>query len=259
MTTSRTATAKKVAKSSLSARVPPGGEVAKTGAGIARRIEAQIISDGWPVGQWLGSEPDLVEQYGVSRAAFREAVRLLEFGGVARMRTGPGGGLIVTAPDASVVTRAAASFLDYQHVKGRNLFNARSALELKCIELIGGKMTPEQCDHLRSVVEAESTYTTAEIAENSDRFHLVLAELAGDPAIELFLRVLTELSGGHALPAAYVTLENGNNDVQRTCREHKRIANALMSGETEKASTLMLRHLKWVSDGVATFEANAER
>jgi DNA-binding GntR family transcriptional regulator len=120
-------------------------------------------------------------------------------------------------------------------------------------------MSPEQCDRLRGVVEAESTYTAAEIAENSDRFHLVLAELAGDPAIELFLQVLTELTGGHALPAAYVTFENGNNGIQRTCREHKRIANALMSGETEKASTLMLRHLKWVSDGVATFEADAER
>jgi DNA-binding FadR family transcriptional regulator len=259
MATSRTLVAKKASKSSLSAKVPPGGEVAKTGVGIARRIEAQIISDGWPVGQWLGSEPELVERYGVSRAAFREAVRLLEFRGVARMRTGPGGGLIVTAPEASVVTRAAASFLDYQHVKGQHLFNARSALELKCIELIGGKMNPEQCARLRSVVEAESTYSPAEIAENSDRFHLVLAELAGDPAIELFLQVLTELTGGHALPAAYSTFEGGATGIQRTCREHKRIANALMSGATDKASTLMLRHLKWVSDGVATFEADADR
>jgi DNA-binding FadR family transcriptional regulator len=258
MATSRTRTAKKSVAPSLGAKVPPSAEVTKTGVAVARRIEEEIIGDGWPLGKWLGSEPELIDRYEVSRAAFREAVRLLEFRGVARMRTGPRGGLIVTAPDASVVTRAAASFLDYQHVRAPHLFNARSALELKCIELIGGRMSREQCERLQATVDAESTYSPAQIAENSDQFHLVLAELAGDPAIELFLRVLTELTGGHSFPAAYDTFDN-SNAIYRTCREHRRIATALMSGDVDKASTLMLRHLKWVSDGVATLETGAER
>lgn len=38
------------------------------------------------------SEPELVAELGVSRAVFREAVRLLERDEIGRMRRGPGGG-----------------------------------------------------------------------------------------------------------------------------------------------------------------------
>src|SRR5487761_879245 len=72
---------------------------AKLAESAARRLEAEIAEVGWPVGQILGSEPELIERLGVSRAIFREAVRLLEQDNVASMRRGPGGGLIVTAPD----------------------------------------------------------------------------------------------------------------------------------------------------------------
>ena len=41
---------------------------------IARRIEDDVVERGWPVGEVLGSETDLLERFGVSRAVFREAV-----------------------------------------------------------------------------------------------------------------------------------------------------------------------------------------
>ena len=69
-------------------------------AEIARGIEAEVIATGWPVGAALGSEASLQRHYGVSRSVLREAVRLVEHHQVARMRRGPGGGLIVTEPDA---------------------------------------------------------------------------------------------------------------------------------------------------------------
>ena len=117
MATTRTSRSATPSRASLSAKVPSDGEVVKTGVALARRIEDEVIAQGWPVDRWLGSEPELIERYGVSRAAFREAVRLLEHHGVARMRRGPGGGLIVSTPDSSVVTGAAALFLDYQRVQ----------------------------------------------------------------------------------------------------------------------------------------------
>src|SRR5438128_10233608 len=68
----------------------------KLAAQVARRIENDIIDAGWPVGAVLGSESELLERYGVSRAVLREAVRLVEHHPVAVMRRGPGGGLVVT-------------------------------------------------------------------------------------------------------------------------------------------------------------------
>ena len=73
---------------------------------IARRLEDEIVARGWPVGEVLGSESELLEYFGVSRAVFREAVRVVENTGAARMRRGPGGGLIVSADGFMFINRA---------------------------------------------------------------------------------------------------------------------------------------------------------
>ena len=67
----------------------------KLGEQLAERVEEEIIASGWPVGKVLGSEAELIERYGVSRAVFREAMRIVDHHGVAEMRRGPGGGLVV--------------------------------------------------------------------------------------------------------------------------------------------------------------------
>ena len=80
---------------------------------VARRIEDEVVAQGWPVGTVLGSETDLLERFGVSRAVLREAVRLVEHTGAARMRRGPGGGLIVSEPNRSAVVSAMGLWFSY--------------------------------------------------------------------------------------------------------------------------------------------------
>lgn len=60
------------------------------GPAAAEQIIADVIELGWPVAHVLGSEAELLERCGISRAALREAVRLVEHQRVARMRRGPG-------------------------------------------------------------------------------------------------------------------------------------------------------------------------
>ena len=40
----------------------------------AAKIELSIVEQGWPLGMVIGSEADLLAEYGVSRAVLREAV-----------------------------------------------------------------------------------------------------------------------------------------------------------------------------------------
>ena len=68
------------------------GDSRKLGEILAERIEDEIVVSGWAVGTVLGSEAELTEKYGVSRAVFREAMRIVDHHGVAEMRRGPGGG-----------------------------------------------------------------------------------------------------------------------------------------------------------------------
>src|ERR1700719_237680 len=94
---------------------PPAGPTdapkAKRASKVADRIIKDVIAGGWQVGTILGSESDLLARYQVSRAVFREAVRLVEHQQVARTRRGPGGGLVVTEPTVDAVIDAVVLYL----------------------------------------------------------------------------------------------------------------------------------------------------
>ncbi len=122
---------------------------------VARRIHQDVISAGWPVGEVLGSEEQLQKRYAVGRSVLREAVRLLEFEGVARRRPGPGGGLVVTAPDPDSVVRSARVFLDHRGVRGEHLFAAWSALELAAVEVVVRNLDEQGIARLRGAVAHE--------------------------------------------------------------------------------------------------------
>jgi len=55
------------------AREPRRRLATKSAEALARRIEAEIVADGWQVGQLIGTEPELLALYGVSRPVLREA------------------------------------------------------------------------------------------------------------------------------------------------------------------------------------------
>ncbi|MER6490104.1 MULTISPECIES: hypothetical protein [Streptomyces] len=70
---------------------PMCAEVEKGACQIARLIEEDLIVRGGPQDASLGSEVELAERHGVGRAVAREAVRILEVRGTARMVRGPSG------------------------------------------------------------------------------------------------------------------------------------------------------------------------
>src|ERR1700726_1350908 len=70
---------------------------------VADQIEQTIVGQRWEPGELFGSEVELIARYGVSRAVFREAVRLLEHHGLAEMRRGLHGGLFIRQPDPAPV------------------------------------------------------------------------------------------------------------------------------------------------------------
>src|SRR5262245_23478861 len=88
----------------------------KMGEVLAERIENEIVASGWKVGQVIGSEAELCERYQVSRAVFREAIRLVTHHGVAEMRRGPGGGLVVVEPSIDAAVRAVLLNLEYRSI-----------------------------------------------------------------------------------------------------------------------------------------------
>ena len=165
------------------------------------RIREDIAVRGWPVGAVFGSEAELLTRYRISRAVLREAVRLLEHHAVARMRRGPGGGLVVTRPDPQASIDTMALHLEYRGVTRDDLRVARDAIELGVLDLAlaasaRARSTPATVAGLHA---AAAHVTDGPIGDptRADPFHTRLAELSGNPVLVLFLRVLTELFRAH--------------------------------------------------------------
>jgi DNA-binding FadR family transcriptional regulator len=132
----------------------------KAGLRLAYRITAQVRRQSLEVGRAIGPEPELIARFGVSRAVFREAVRMLEFFGVVEVRRGKEGGLVVAQRDPSGTVGSALLYLSFAGID------------------------PAETRALHAQIRASSEYR------------------GGNPALELFERVLEAYSASPARPSA---------------------------------------------------------
>ncbi len=202
-------------------------------AGVARRILADVVDRGWPVGEVLGSQSELIERYGVSRAVFREAVRLVENQQVATMRRGPGGGLVVTEPTVDAIIDAAVLYLHRANTRLHEVFEARIVLEVIAAELATERLTDEDADGVRALEETE--------VRDYRALHARLATITRNPALELFVDILNRVAFLYFRGGAG-TLGEGTLSASREA--HARIIEAVLDHDAEAASRRMRRHLE---------------
>jgi DNA-binding FadR family transcriptional regulator len=209
---------------------------------LARQIQREIVESGWPVGTVLGSEEELVNRYGVGRPVLRQAVRLLEHQSVAAMRRGPGGGLVVVEPDANFVTEAIALYLQYRDVPPHFVFDARTALELACVQTATERLSEAGIAELRALLDREAAATVGDAVVHAQDFHAAVAGLTGNAAMELFVRSLGRLTRERTRPA-----EHPEQQVAEIRVAHQRIAEAMIAGDVGLARHRMLRHLQAIA------------
>jgi DNA-binding FadR family transcriptional regulator len=219
----------------------------KLAAQTARRIEDGIIAAGWPIDQVFGSESDLMHRYGVSRAVLREAIRLVEHHGVARMRRGPSGGLIVCKPDATAVVSAVTVYLDHVGTTVDDLICARRILEPLAVSIAAQRITEDEIRELRSSLEAHTEENSCEsVVENDQAVHLAIATFSHNDALVLFIEVLLELTGRYGMmrpKMASAELANAANQMHQV---HRRLASEVISGNGEAARQLADAHLETI-------------
>lgn len=226
----------------------------KAGEQLAQRVVDDIAARGWPVGEILGTEPELKTTYGVSRGTFREAVRILEHLGCGRMREGRGGGLMVTAPEADPVTHAAAIYLRYRGVDTPSLHSARCTIEVDLVERVITRMTPEIAEELRAALQAEDELELRTDGTGGDGLspvHTAIARLAGNEPLAMFARSLMSLSDEYARPRLGDTAAEMAAARDASHRAHAAIIDAMAVGDAELATWCMRTHLDAVERWMA--------
>lgn len=224
---------------------------AKLAGRAAEQIVADVIELGWPVGHVLGSETELLERYGVSRAVLREAIRLVEHQHVARMRRGTGGGLVIDEPDLDAVIGPAIIYLLRVDATLDEVFDTRILLEELAAEIAAQRVKEADVAAIRQTVELESAGNIS----NYRLLHSQVATLTANPVLELFVEAFARLTNFYFNDTAALP---GDID-QEIARAHDGIAKAILSNNPGLARDRMRRHLRAEADFIRAQPATLQR
>lgn len=158
---------------------------------LARNIAHEITVARWPLGaEILGTEPQLIARYGVSRSVLREAIRLLESQSIAAMRRGTRGGLIVTEPTVDSAAYPVGVLLESRRFEREQMLKTRRALEMHILDRCCEGFDGAAREALARCLVVESSLDDGASGHDLQAFLMTLAKLTGDPSLELFLDVL---------------------------------------------------------------------
>lgn len=217
------------------------GYAGRASADIVEQIRLAIFEGQLHPGDRLPSERELSERFGVSRATVRDAIRVLESGGLVRVRVGAGGGPFVAEP---TITSLAESLSNHLHLVGvslRELAELRLAIETEAAALAAQRATADDLARLEEVLRyAEQRDGSVLSAATSTNFHLSVAEAAHNAALLAVLSAVREV-----LREALETMHARLPDMAEVAlRSHRQLYQALASRDPAAARALMRSHLE---------------
>jgi len=203
----------------------------------------QLIRQGrLKAGDRLPSERDLCERFGVSRVTVREALRVLEAGGLIDVRVGARGGAFVPSPIQAPLGEGLADLLQLSPLTAAQVTEARMVFELGIVPLVVDRATEEDlvalerlCDEQEKALEDER-YNM----EMSAEFHVRVAACTHNPAIEM----LVQSFHGPLL----MSLKEAHNAEplmgHRGAREHLDFVHAVRRRDIIEAENIMRTHVE---------------
>jgi GntR family transcriptional repressor for pyruvate dehydrogenase complex len=207
---------------------------------VARRILRDIVDRGLSTGDHLPQEASMISQFGVGRASLREALRILETHGLIRMRTGAGGGPVVTDVSSTEFGRMTSLYLFRAGGTYEELIEARLVIEPMMVRLAAERLTDETAQRLRDVVaegEAAADAPATIWFAISERFHTVIASMTGSHVLDLFSAALVSIERRHLGPVYQP------GDRAAALKVHRRIAEAILAQNASQAEQLARRHI----------------
>jgi len=204
---------------------------------IAAGIRQALAAGRYAIGDRLPSERDLAQQYGVSRPTIREAIIALEVDGLVEVRTNSG--VYVTALQPRGGIPATTDVGPFELLEARRIFEA------EICSLAAQMIDEAQISRLRDLV-ADMESEDLLRAEAADReFHMEIARATQNSAMEKTISMLWDMRESSP-QYALLTEKVRAAGVAPRVSEHRRIVNALASGDADAAREAMRDHLERV-------------
>lgn len=214
--------------------------IQKTSEIVAMQIVEDIVAQGLGPGDRLPLEAAMVEQYRVSRASLREALRLLEVQGLISLRPGRGGGPTVGEVEPRHLARTETLFFHLGATTYEELFVAHLELEVEASGMAARNPDRALVATLLSpyVVEARPTDEARSYAHLRE-FHGAVLDAVGNRVFQLLTRSLSHIVRTHVL-AAMEPVHMRDAIVT----EHRQLAKVIIAGNDSRAMDLTARHFQ---------------
>lgn len=191
------------------------------------QLRTAIVKGEIPPGSKI-NEPQLANQYGISRGPLREAIRRLE--GCKLVEIKPNAGAKVISLNAAQVSE---------------IYEIRESLEGLACRLAAANSAPEDCTRLRDLLarheeQIESADGQLYYQKEGDLdFHYLIVQLSGNQ--RLFDLLCGELY--HLLRLCRVQTSAQPSRPEQAFKEHHQIVDAIEKQDSELAEMLMQRHI----------------
>lgn len=197
---------------------------------IYREIYDAIVDHRLPPGTKL-TEDALGEVFGVSRTRINKVLQRLAQEQIVALQRNRG---------ASVARPTVE--------EAREVFAARRLIEAETVRLAAAHREPAALerldDNLREEAEALANQDPRAMIEHSGRFHLTVAEMAGNRTLARFLKALVARTS--LIIAVYERPGGSPCDGD----EHRMLRDLIAAGEADAAATALIEHLSHIEAGL---------
>jgi DNA-binding FadR family transcriptional regulator len=217
------------------------GAGARRSDAVAAELATIIQTGGLQEGERLPAERDLMQRYGVSRAAVREAIVSLANRGLIETRLGHRP--IVRKPDYEIAVDRVGNLVGHLVVDRKgvwNLFETRIFMETALARWAAKHARRDDLEELRGALDTnrEAIGNSSLFDETDAAFHAVLYRIPGNPIYPAVHKAYVEWLTQH-----WRSMKRGAGIDQMNYAGHEAIFEAILGRDPDAAEEAMRRHL----------------
>ncbi|MGH3656539.1 MAG: FadR/GntR family transcriptional regulator [Micromonosporaceae bacterium] len=215
---------------------------------VVDQIEEQIFSGALKVGDRLPGERELAGRLEVSRAAVREAIRMLEAQGVVRagVGSGPGAGTVVAALPSEALTRLLRVHVALANIALDDVVEVQAVLERSSAAMAASHATPADLAVMQASLLAmgEEVTDRARFNELDTAFHVAVAEAARNRLVTDMTIAIRDSMRRPILDRFEVLGDRWAEVAEGFRAEHHAVYDAIVAGDADAAARLIEDHIR---------------
>lgn len=202
---------------------------------VARRIVRDIQNRDLPPGTSLEPEHVMVKEQRAGRGTVREALRFLELQGIVTVRSGPGGGPVVSVPQVDHLVSALSLQLQFADATFESILEARRSIYPVLVAQAAENATHEDIAALRSSLTrwADAAHDSDATTREARRFLELVAVASKNLVLGLLVNALHHMSDAG--------IEYDLEHRRASLAQSRRILDAIERADPDAARALSVR------------------